>query len=219
MPRWSRTGRSAARWSGTTIPTTAASSQRVATAPAEPARGPRVAVVGSGPSGCYTAQAVRKRVPGAEIAVIDRHPFPFGLVRFGVAPDHQGTKAVSEQFARLFKRDGVEFVGSVRVGSGPEDNVSLAQLREAFDAVVLATGLHQDARLEVPGADLSGVHGAGRITRLLNSAADEVRPAPSLGATAAVVGMGNVAMDLVRLLASASDQLEGSDVCDERTLR
>ena len=201
--------------STTTIPTTAASSQRVATAPAEPARGPRVAVVGSGPSGCYTAQAVRKRFPGAEIAVIDRHPFPFGLVRFGVAPDHQGTKAVSEQFARLFERDGVEFVGSVRVGSGPEDNVSLAQLREAFDAVVLATGLHQDARLEVPGADLSGVHGAGRITRLLNSAADEVRPAPSLGATAAVVGMGNVAMDLVRLLASASDQLEGSDVCDE----
>ncbi|MEZ0163656.1 cytochrome P450 [Kineococcus sp. LSe6-4] len=176
-----------------------------------PAPGPHVAVVGSGPSGCYTAQAVRKALPRAEVTVLDRLPVPYGLVRHGVAGDHQGTKAVSRQFARLFEEDGVRFVGGVEVGS----DVQLAQLRSAFDAVVLAHGLHEDARWEVPGADLPGVHGAGRITRLLNGHPGEARPAPRLGAAVAVVGHGNVALDVVRLLAKRPEDLAGSDVDDE----
>ena len=176
-----------------------------------PADAPRVAIVGAGPSGCYTAQALRKLFPQAELNVIDRLPVPYGLVRHGVAPDHQGTKAVSRQFARLFEKDGVHFIGNVQVGV----DVSLDELRSAFDAVVLATGLHQDAELDLPGAQLPGVHGAGRITRLLNAHPDEQRPAPSLGRAVALIGQGNVAMDVVRLLSKRPHELDGTDVDDE----
>jgi len=172
---------------------------------------PTVAIVGSGPSGCYTAQALRRALPHAQITVIDRLPVPFGLVRYGVAADHQGTKAVSRQFSRLFEKDGVEFLGSVDVGT----DVTLEHLRADFDAVVLATGLHADVSLPIPGGDLPGVHGAGRVTRLLNSHPDEPRPAPSLGAAVAVVGHGNVAMDLIRLLAKRDEHLADSDIDDE----
>src|ERR1044072_844707 len=77
----------------------------------------RAAVVGAGPSGCYTAQALRKGQPDIEIAVLDSLPTPFGLVRYGIAPDHQGAKAVSRQFERVFAQPGVEFVGNVSVGA------------------------------------------------------------------------------------------------------
>ncbi|MCM3332450.1 cytochrome P450 [Kocuria palustris] len=81
-------------------------------------RAARIAVVGAGPAGCYTAQAVLRRLPAAQISVLDSRPAPFGLVRSGVAADHQGTKSVTEQFSRLFEAEGVEFIGSVRVHSG-----------------------------------------------------------------------------------------------------
>ncbi|MBB5750327.1 cytochrome P450 [Micrococcus sp. TA1] len=207
--------------------------------------GPHVAVVGSGPAGCYTAQAVRRRLPEARVTVFEARPEPFGLVRYGVAPDHQGTKAVADQFSRLFEHDGVRFVGSTRVhtGAAAEDlvlrgrpaqhapavrsqdaagaEVTLGQLREHFDAVVLATGLRRDAPLQVLGADLTGVIGSGELTRLLNgepetcSGTGWAEPdAASLGRSAAVIGMGNVAMDVVRLLAKTAAGLEGSDIHD-----
>lgn len=172
---------------------------------------PSIAIVGSGPAGCYTAQALRRAMPHAELDVIDKLPVPFGLVRHGVAPDHQGTKAVSAQFARLFESGDVRFHGDVRVG----ETVPLERLRESFDAVVLAHGLHEDATLELPGGSLPGVLGAGRVTRLLTGHALEPRPAPSLGRAAAIVGVGNVAMDLVRLLAKPGEMLAGTDIDDE----
>lgn len=77
---------------------------------------PTVAIVGSGPSGCYLAQALRKAWPDAEISVLDRLPVPYGLVRYGVAPDHPGTKAVTRQFDRLFERENIRFVGNLEIG-------------------------------------------------------------------------------------------------------
>ncbi|HKU31385.1 MAG TPA: cytochrome P450 [Arthrobacter sp.] len=176
---------------------------------------PSIAIVGAGPSGCYTAQALRRTFPDAELVVIDELPTPYGLVRHGVAPDHQGTKAVSRQFARLFEKDAVRFVGSTRVGT----DISLDTLTSAFDAVVLATGLHQDTFLDVPGTTLDGVHGAGKITRLLNSHPHEVRPAPGLGTSVALVGQGNVAIDVVRLLAKKDSDLTDSDIDDDAHAR
>ncbi|MGD6980387.1 MULTISPECIES: cytochrome P450 [Citricoccus] len=206
---------------------------------------PHVAVVGSGPAGCFTAQAVRRRLPEARVTVFEARPEPYGLVRYGVAPDHQGTKAVAGQFSRLFEQDGVRFVGSTRVHTGAvaEDLVlrgrpaqhapavrsqdaagaelTLGQVREHFDAVVLATGLRQDAPLQVPGADLAGVIGSGELTRLLNAEPETCAATGwagaepvSLGRSAAVIGMGNVAMDVVRLLAKTAAGLEGSDIHD-----
>ena len=170
----------------------------------------QVAVVGSGPAGCYLAQALLKSAPKLEIAMIDQLSTPFGLVRYGIAPDHQGTKTVDRQFARLFEKQGVEFIGGVRVG----EDVSLDQLREAFDAVVVATGLHADAQLAIQGSDLAGVYGAGRITRLLNGHPHEEDVPESLGEVVGIVGMGNVAIDLVRLLAKTEADLDGSDIVD-----
>lgn len=181
------------------------------TSPVRPAAtAPRVAIVGSGPAGCFTAQAVRRSFPGAEIDVFDRLPVPYGLVRYGVAADHQGTKSVARQFDRLFTDEGVRFHGGVTIG----EHVSLDEMRSAFDAVVLASGLSTDARLAVPGADLPGVVGAGTLTRVLNGHPDHHGDEVSLGRRVVVIGQGNVALDVVRLISRTSADLDGSDIDD-----
>ncbi|MFD4423146.1 cytochrome P450 [Agromyces sp. NPDC058484] len=170
---------------------------------------PRIAIVGSGPSGSFTAQALRRVLPAAELDVFDRLPVPFGLVRYGVAADHQGTKSVSRQFERLFLHEGVRFHGNTTLG----DDVSLDELRERFDAVVLATGLRHDATLKIPGAKLGGVIGSGELTRVLNGHPDHPE-VPRLSEHVLVLGQGNVAMDVVRLIARDPAEFEGSDVDD-----
>ncbi|MCP8464948.1 FAD-dependent oxidoreductase [Pseudomonas sp. ZM23] len=172
---------------------------------------PSVAIVGSGPSACYLAQALRKQWADAPIVMIERLPAPFGLVRYGVAPDHQGTKAVCRQFERLFERERVDFLGNLEIGR----DLSLEQLREAFDLVVLATGLYGDRRLDIPGETLEGVYGAGQLTRLLNGHPDEQGFTPRLGRRVAVIGNGNVAIDVLRLLAKSASDFEGSDIADD----
>lgn len=180
-----------------------------ASAAPQPPAAPRIAVVGAGPSGCFAAQALRRAMPGAVLEVIDRLPVPYGLVRYGVAADHPGTKSVARQFERMFQREGVAFRGNIAVGA----DVTVAQLRDSYDAVILATGLHRDRTLDVPGADLTGVVGAGRLTRALNGHPDEADE-PRLGETVTVVGHGNVAVDVVRLIARHADDFDGSDIDD-----
>jgi cytochrome P450/flavodoxin len=170
---------------------------------------PRIAVIGAGPAGCFSAQALHKTLPAASIDVFDDLPVPYGLVRYGVAADHQGTKSITHQFDRMFAGDRVRFRGNVRIGR----DASLADVRAAYDAVVVATGMHTDARVAVPGAEHPRVHGAGRLTRLLNSHPDE-RDAPRLGERVVVIGQGNVAVDVVRLLVHEAEGLDGSDISD-----
>ncbi|MDN2582065.1 FAD-dependent oxidoreductase [Aquibium sp. ELW1220] len=167
----------------------------------------RVAIVGAGPSGCFVAQALLKARPELQVDVLDRLPVPYGLVRYGVAADHQGTKAITRQFSRLFERQGARFFGNVAIGR----DLTLEALREAYDAVVIATGLAADRRLGVPGDDLAGVYGAGRITRALYEHPD-AEPLPPLGPRPLIVGNGNVAIDLLRLLAKTPGELDGSDL-------
>ena len=168
----------------------------------------RIAIIGSGPSGCFLAQALRRDWPQAEIDIIERLPVPYGLLRHGVAADHQGTKAVSRQFDRLFEREGVRFWGDVGIGR----DVTLEALRGLYDAVFLALGLSADRRLGIPGDDLPGVHGSGWVTRWLNSHPDEAGRVPALGARVVVIGNGNVALDLARLLSKDEAELAGSDL-------
>lgn len=179
----------------------------------------RIVVVGAGPSGCFTAGALRRSLPGANIVVLDRLPTPFGLVRYGVAADHQSTKAITRQFDRLFTREGVEFLGHVNVSNeATAAAVTLAELRESADIVVLATGLSADRQLGIPGEGLDGVWGAGVLTRVLNSHPDEVEQAAlvgQLGAHVAVIGLGNVAVDVVRFLSKQAGDFEGSDINDD----
>ena len=170
---------------------------------------PSVAIVGSGPAGSFTAQSLKRTFADAKIDVFEEMPTPYGLVRYGVAADHQGTKTVSRQFDRLFLEQGVRFLGNCRVGR----DVSFEQLRDAYDVVVLATGMHEDAQLSVPGAQLPGVRGAAAVTRWLNVHPDEPQQHP-LGKQVVVVGQGNVAIDIVRLIAQTADGFSGSDIDD-----
>lgn len=168
-----------------------------------------VAIVGAGPSGCYLAQALLKAAPELAVDLIDRLPVPYGLVRYGVAPDHQGTKAVIRQFSRLFERQGARFFGNIAV-----DQTLLEALREAYDAVVLAAGLSSDRRLGIPGEELDGVIRAGELTRALYDHPDAAK-LPKLGRHVVLMGNGNVAIDLLRLLAKTPEELAGSDLGPE----
>jgi ferredoxin/flavodoxin---NADP+ reductase len=176
----------------------------------------RIAIIGSGPSGCYTAQALVKLAPNAEIVVFDAVPTPFGLVRHGIAPDHQGMKGVTRQFGKLFTHAGAVFIGNVRVGR----DLELDLLLSSFDAVVIATGLPRDRTLDLPGADGDNVFGAGQIIHLLNSHPDASLAAHpwlldrGLGENVAIIGSGNVAIDVARLLLKSAAELTGSDVND-----
>ncbi|MDX2546857.1 FAD-dependent oxidoreductase [Streptomyces sp. WI04-05B] len=176
----------------------------------------RVAVVGAGPSGCYAAQAMRKGQPDIEIAVFDSLPTPFGLIRYGIAPDHQGAKAVSRQFERVFAQQGVEFVGNVSVGT----DIGFESLLDSFHAVVLATGLGVDRRLGIDQDPDARVVGAGDLIRLLNSDPDaRLRHRPdglhSLGSEVVILGTGNVAVDVARLLSKSDLDFIASDVDDD----
>ena len=173
-----------------------------------------VAIVGCGPSGCYTALALLRAAPDVRITVFDTRPTPFGLLRYGVAPDHQGMKNVSRQFDRLFASDHVEFVGNTIIGQ----DLSLDVLEENYDVVVLATGLAVDRPLTVPVDPDARVYGAGQLLRYLNGDPDSIlrqSTPPSLGEEVLIIGTGNVAMDVARLLCKADDGFRNSDVDDD----
>lgn len=171
---------------------------------------PSVAIIGSGPSGCYLAQGLRKQWPDAEITIFDQLASPFGLVRYGVAADHQSTKAVTRQFDRLFERENVQFAGNIRVGR----DVSLEELQDAYSVVAFATGLTKDRVLGIEGDTLEGVIGAGVITHQLNSHPHFTDITPSFGDSVTIIGNGNVAMDILRFLLKRPADYEGSDVND-----
>src|SRR4051812_26492036 len=157
-----------------------------------------VAIVGSGPSAFFAAEALLAAGQGVEIDIIERLPAPFGLIRFGVAPDHQLTKSVTESFEAIAQSPNVRFFGNVRIGS----DVQVADLQNFYDAVVLATGAPADAPLAIPGAGLRGVYGCSQFVGWYNGHPDNADLRPDFCADAiAVVGMGNVALDVTRMLA------------------
>lgn len=169
-----------------------------------------IAIVGSGPAGYYTAEAVQKKF-GDDVCVdiIDRLPVPYGLIRFGVAPDHQSIKAVSKRYEAVNLSDNVRFVGNVSVGR----DVSIAELAGLYDAVILATGAPNDRPMEVPGANLPGVIGSAAFVGWYNGHPDFADLAPPLdGPGAVVVGNGNVALDVARILAKARSEFVGADI-------
>jgi ferredoxin--NADP+ reductase len=168
------------------------------------------AIVGSGPAGFYTAEALVKAYGDqARIDIIDRYPVPYGLIRFGVAPDHQSLKAVSKRYDQVAGSDQVSFVGNVRVGT----DVSAEELRVLYDAVILAIGAPLDRKLGIPGEDLPGVVGSAEFVGWYNGHPDFAELAPPLdGSNAAVIGNGNVALDCARVLSKNHHEFEGSDI-------
>ena len=168
------------------------------------------AIVGSGPAGFYTAEALEKAYgDAARVDILDRYPVPYGLIRFGVAPDHQSLKAVSKRYDKVVESPGVDFIGNVAVGS----DVSVAELIDLYDAVILATGAPHDRRLGIPGEDLPGVVGSAEFVGWYNGHPDFADLDPPLDGThAAVIGNGNVALDCARILSKTRREFEGSDI-------
>lgn len=171
---------------------------------------PQIAIVGSGPAGYYAAEAALKQW-GDEVRVdvFDRLPVPYGLIRTGVAPDHQSIKAVSRRYEATALTENVRFVGNVAVGP----DVSLAELMGLYDAVILATGAPHDRPLAIQGADLGNVFGSAAFVGWYNGHPDFAALAPDVsGKHAVVIGMGNVALDVARILAKSEGEFAGSDI-------
>lgn len=171
-----------------------------------------IAVIGSGPAGYYTAEACQKAFhDDVRVDIIDRLPVPYGLIRFGVAPDHQSIKAVSKRYEMVALSDNVRFVGNVAVGR----DISIAELQLLYDAVVIATGAPRDRALDIPGAALPGVIGSAAFVGWYNGHPEFADLAPPLSHTGAVViGHGNVALDVARILSKTPHEFEGSDIAD-----
>jgi ferredoxin--NADP+ reductase len=169
-----------------------------------------IAIVGAGPAGYYAAEAALKQWGGAaRIDIIDRLPTPYGLIRAGVAPDHQSIKAVTKRYEGTSLGAGVRFVGHVMVGR----DVTVTELLDLYDAVILSVGAPHDKPLGIPGDDLPGVIGSASFVGWYNSHPDHAGLQVSLAHHgAAIIGNGNVAIDCARILAKTVDELEKSDI-------
>src|SRR6266566_9189683 len=174
-----------------------------------------VAVVGSGPAGLYTAEALIKQGAAldpprtVQVDVIDRLPTPYGLVRYGVAPDHKSIKSIAAYLRGVLEHDGVSFIAAVHLG----DDVTRADLLSCYDAVVYATGAMRDRRMGIPGEDLPGSVAATDFVNWYSGHPDVDPGTFTLDAeSVAVIGVGNVAVDVARILARNPEDLRETDV-------
>jgi len=177
------------------------------------ARPVRIAIVGAGPSGIYAADALTAQSDVAvEVDVLDRLPVPFGLVRYGVAPDHISIRSVRATLEKVLERPGVRFVGGVDVGP----DVSIEALSGAYDAVILTYGAARDRRLDIPGEDLPGSIAATDFVNWYcghpDSPTGMIESALSGARVAVVIGVGNVAVDVTRVLAKSVAAVEHTDM-------
>uniref|UniRef100_A0A8C4DU75 NADPH:adrenodoxin oxidoreductase, mitochondrial n=1 Tax=Dicentrarchus labrax TaxID=13489 RepID=A0A8C4DU75_DICLA len=170
---------------------------------------PKVCIVGSGPAGFYTAQHLIKARPDVDVDIYERLPVPFGLVRFGVAPDHPEVKNVINTFTQTAKHTCCSFYGNVTVGK----DVSVGELQQAYHAVVLSYGAEGNRSMGVPGEDLAGVYSAKDFVGWYNGLPSCQELSPDLSCeTAVILGQGNVALDVARILLSPIDILKKTDI-------
>ena len=175
-----------------------------------PERPLRVAIIGSGPSGIYAAEALLKQTEfPVEVDVYDRLPTPYGLVRYGVAPDHLTIKSVTKGFEKTLSDPRVRFLGNVEFGR----ELSAEDARAHYDAVMYTVGASSDRRLNIPGEDLQGSMSATEFVAWYNGHPDAATREMLLSAEGvAVIGVGNVALDVSRILAKTVNELRGSDI-------
>ena len=172
----------------------------------------RVAVVGAGPSGFYAVDALlRQKDVIVEVDTFDRLPVPYGLVRFGVAPDHQNIKAIIKGYEKIAANPRFRFFGNIQFGR----DIHLEDLKEHYDQIVYAVGAETDRKLDVPGEMLTGSYTATEFVAWYNGHPDYVDSQFDLShERAVVVGIGNVAMDVTRILAKSPDELAATDIAD-----
>lgn len=176
----------------------------------------RVAIIGSGPAGVYAADILTKsqEVAGGDVAVsidiFESHPAPYGLIRYGVAPDHPRIKGIMNALHKVLDRGDIRFFGNVRYGR----DLSLQDLRSMYDAVIFATGADQDAALNIPGIELEGSFGGADFVSWYDGHPDVPREWPLNAKEIAVIGNGNVALDVARMLSKHAQDLLVTEIPD-----
>lgn len=172
----------------------------------------RIAIVGAGPSAFYAAGALlQQKDVSLSVDMFDRLPTPYGLVRYGVAPDHQKIKSVAKVYERTAANPNFRFFGNIDFGT----DITHADLRCHYDQIIYAVGAQSDRKLDIPGEDLAGSLSATEFVAWYNGHPDFADLAIDLsGEAAVVVGVGNVAMDVARILAKSADELQQTDIAD-----
>jgi ferredoxin/flavodoxin---NADP+ reductase len=169
----------------------------------------RVAIVGAGPAGIYAADLIIGKDQDATVDIFDRLPTPYGLIRYGVAPDHPRIKQIIVALHRVMDCGRIRFLGNVHIGV----DVKVDELREFYDAIIFATGADRDRSLHIPGEDLPRSHGAADFVSFYDSHPDREQVWDlSQASSVAVVGAGNVALDVARMLARPADELSFTDI-------
>ncbi|MGH3358081.1 MAG: FAD-dependent oxidoreductase, partial [Nocardioidaceae bacterium] len=170
----------------------------------------RVAIIGSGPAGIYAADALVKSDAAVSVDIIERDPAPYGLIRYGVAPDHPRIKEIVKALRRTLDHPDIRFLGNVEYGT----DIKLEDLRSFYDAVVFATGARDDRPLDIPGVDLPGSHGAADFVSWYDGHPDVPREWPLTAESVAVLGAGNVALDVARVLCKTAEELSPTEIPD-----
>lgn len=180
------------------------------TAAGSPAVEPRIAIVGAGPAGIYAADILLDRVPSASIDLFEKLPAPYGLVRYGVAPDHPRIRKITDALHEVLVNPRIRLRCNVEIGR----DVELDELRAAYDGVIVATGADLDVALDIPGIDLPGSFGAADFVAWYDGHPDAPRTWPLSAESVAVLGAGNVALDVTRILAKHASALTHTDTPD-----
>ena len=180
---------------------------------APPQKGLRIAIVGSGPAGFYTAHRLLHKVQDAVIDMYEQLPVPYGLVRFGVAPDHPEVKNCQDTFEEVAQSPRFNYIGNVRVGH----DIELTKLKPHYDAMLFSYGADEDRRLGIPREDLEGVFSARAFVGWYNGLPQfqNLKPDLQSGEHAVVVGQGNVALDVARILLAPLDHLRKTDITEQ----
>jgi len=169
----------------------------------------RVAIVGAGPAGIYAADILTKNDPDVTVDIFDRLPTPYGLIRYGVAPDHPRIKQIIVALHRVLESDRISFIGNVHVGA----DIKVDELREFYDAIIFATGAERDRPMAIPGADLERSYGAADFVAFYDSHPDREKSWDlTVAHSVAVIGVGNVGLDVARMLARTGDELLYTDI-------
>ncbi|AIV40553.1 MULTISPECIES: FAD-dependent oxidoreductase [unclassified Curtobacterium] len=170
----------------------------------------RIAIVGAGPAGIYAADILLREAHGTDVSIdlFEQLPAPYGLVRYGVAPDHPRIKGIVNALRDVLDRGVVRLFGNVRFG----EDITLDDLKQHYNAVLFSTGAIKDAELDVPGVDLDGSHGAADFVSWFDGHPDVPRTWPLTASSVAVIGNGNVALDVSRILAKHADDLLPTEI-------
>ncbi|MFJ1762822.1 FAD-dependent oxidoreductase [Amycolatopsis sp. NPDC088138] len=166
--------------------------------------------MGAGPAGIYAADILDKSDADVTIDLFERMPAPFGLIRYGVAPDHPRIKGIVTALHKVLDKPNIRLLGNIDYGT----DIKLEELQEFYDAVIFSTGASADRALDIPGVDLEGSHGAADFVSWYDGHPDVPRTWPLEASSVAVLGVGNVALDVARILAKTADELLTTDIPD-----